>query len=242
SRHAKARDKRECDRIKAVLLRSEGWSLTMISQALRKSEATITRYIGDYSVKMKLKPAGGGSSSHLNIEQTKQLIAHLSEFTYQHTHQIVAYVKATWAIAYSVSGMNKWLHQHGFSYKQPKGVPHKFDEKKQAAFIDAYASLRDALSEDESIIFMDAVHPTQATKMSCGWIKKGVDKPVATTGSRTRMNLIGGIELGQLDRATVQDYDTINSDTICAFFDELKAKYPPNHTLHLILDGAGYHR
>ena len=30
--------------------------------------------------------------------------------------------------------MNKWLHYNGFSYKQPKGVPHKFDEAKQQAY------------------------------------------------------------------------------------------------------------
>ena len=242
SRHASARDGRERDRIKAVLLRSEGWSVSMIAQALRKSEASITRYIGDYSKKTKLKPASGGSDSYLNAQQTEQLIAHLSEFTYQHTYQIAAYIKTTYDVEYSVSGLNKWLHQHGFSYKRPKGVPHKFDEQKQAAFIEAYGSLRDGLGEDEAILFMDAVHPTQATKVSCGWIRKGIDKPIETTGSRTRLNLIGAIEIGHLDKAVIQNYDTVNSETISAFFTELKAKYPEKRHLHLILDGAGYHR
>jgi hypothetical protein len=35
ARHDASRDKRVCDRIKAVLLRSEGWSTPMIAQALR---------------------------------------------------------------------------------------------------------------------------------------------------------------------------------------------------------------
>ena len=35
ARHTKARDGRERDRIKAVLLRSEGWSIANIAQALR---------------------------------------------------------------------------------------------------------------------------------------------------------------------------------------------------------------
>ncbi|OCH59955.1 hypothetical protein A6E08_16695 [Vibrio lentus] len=35
---------------------------------------------------------------------------------------------------------------------------------------------------------MDAVHPTQATKLSCGWIRKGQGKFIETTGSRTRVN------------------------------------------------------
>jgi transposase len=35
--------------------------------------------------------------------------------------------KETFEVEYTVSGLNKWLHQHQFSYKQPKGVPHKFN-------------------------------------------------------------------------------------------------------------------
>jgi hypothetical protein len=58
-----------------------------------------------------------------------------------------------------VSGLNKWLHQNDFSYKQPKGVPHKFDKHKQAVFIEEYERLRNSLSDVEPILFMDAVHP-----------------------------------------------------------------------------------
>jgi transposase len=50
-----------------------------------------------------------------------------------------------------VSGLNKSLHQNGFSYKQPKGVPHKFDEQKQAVSIEEYKTLRDSVSDDEPI-------------------------------------------------------------------------------------------
>jgi len=64
-------------------------------------------------------------------------------------------------VRFSISGLNKWLHQHGFIYKQPKGVPHKFD-KKQTEFIEQYNELK-ANVTDEPILFMDAMHPTQAT-------------------------------------------------------------------------------
>ena len=56
-------------------------------QALRKSEHTICRHLDDYLSKEKLKPENGGSESHLNDEQTKQLIEHISEHTYAHTHR-----------------------------------------------------------------------------------------------------------------------------------------------------------
>ena len=42
SLHCSSNDGKHRDRIKAVLLRSEGWSVPMISQALRRHETTIT--------------------------------------------------------------------------------------------------------------------------------------------------------------------------------------------------------
>jgi transposase len=159
----------------------------MIAQALLVHESTIARHIKYFIAEHKLIPDNGGSFSHLDDEQTKQLIEHLSDITYFHTHQICSYIQATFDVNYSVSGLNKWLHQHNFSYKYPKGVPHKFDEEKQAEFIEKYTELK-AQVVDEPILFIDAMHPTQATKVSCGWIKKGHDKAIETTGSRTRMN------------------------------------------------------
>ncbi|MDP0562736.1 MAG: IS630 family transposase [Candidatus Endonucleobacter sp. (ex Gigantidas childressi)] len=194
SRHKILRDVRECDRIKAILLWSEGWSITFIAQALRKSEFTISRHIKDYIKKEKLKPENGGSESHLDDEQTQQLIEHVSEKIYAHTHQIVAYIAERWKIQYSVSGMNRWLHQKGFTYKQPKGVPYKIDADKQAECVKHYEELKASLPKDEVVLFMDAVHPTQATKVTSGWIRKRVDKVINTTGSRTRLNIIEAIE------------------------------------------------
>ncbi len=93
-------------------------------------------------------------------------------------------------VDYSVPGMNKWLHHNGFSYKQPKGIPHKFDEDKQQAFVDSYETLKASCGKEESIIFIDAVHPTLSTKISHGWIRTGQDKNLKTTGNRSRLNLI----------------------------------------------------
>ncbi len=118
--HDSTRDGRVRDRIKAVLLASEGWSQAMISQALRIHESTVARHLSDYVLSEKLKPENGGSQSRLSAGQTMELIEHLAEKTYFHTHQIVAYVQAEFGVRYTVAGMNKWLHHHGFSYKKPK--------------------------------------------------------------------------------------------------------------------------
>lgn len=43
--HGTRSDKRVCDRIKALLLASEGWSSVMIAQALRLHQSTIDQSI-----------------------------------------------------------------------------------------------------------------------------------------------------------------------------------------------------
>ncbi len=70
----------------------------MISQALRIHESTVARHLSDYVLSEKLKPENGGSQSRLSAGQTMQLIEHLTEKTYFHTHQIVAYVQAEFGI------------------------------------------------------------------------------------------------------------------------------------------------
>lgn len=242
ARHRKARDSHECDRIKAVLLRSENWSVSAIAQALRVHESTITRHIKDYLQETKLSSEQGGSSSFLCDKQTEELVAHLTENLYQHTYQIADYIEKRWGICYSISGLNKLLHRIGFTYKKPKGRPYKADPIKQAAFIKAYKGLKKKIKPKERIVFMDAVHPTQATKLSYGWIKKGETIEVLTSASRTRVNLVGGIELGNINEAVTADYETVNTEAVIDFFSKLREKYPISIKLHVILDRSGYHR
>jgi hypothetical protein len=68
TRHKKSCGKRESDRIKAVLLRNEGWSTPMIAQALRAHETSVVRFIDDYLVSEKLTIENGGSDSRLTDE------------------------------------------------------------------------------------------------------------------------------------------------------------------------------
>lgn len=231
--------RKECDRIKAILLRSEGWSVPMISQALRLHETTITRHINDYRAG-KLANASGGSSGYLTELQTQELIAHLESHTHHHNHEIVHYIKAKYGISYAVSGLHKWLHRHGFSYKKPKGHPHKSDERLQEQFVEKYECLKEEVGNDEAIVFMDSVHPTQATKLSYGWIRKGKTKHVGTSASRTRLNIVGAIELGKLSEALTAQYERINTESIIDFLGQVRDRYGLK-PVHLILDQAGYH-
>ncbi len=62
SQHKKERDKRICDRIKAVLLFDEGWSYSQIAHALLLSDEAVRQHILDFQTERKLKPENGGSN------------------------------------------------------------------------------------------------------------------------------------------------------------------------------------
>lgn len=238
--HQACETRKEGDRIKAILLRSEGWTVPQISQALRLHQSTIIRHIQDYEAG-KLRNESGGSSEQLNETQAQDLIAHLEANLYHHNHQIILYVKERYGVIYTIPGMHKWLHRNGFSYKKPKGLPHKADQELQKEFIAQYEQLKKEASVDEPILFMDSVHPTQATKLSYGWIKTGKTKHVGTTASRTRLNIIGAIQLGHIGKAITSQYDTINGESIMDFMDKIRVQYGEK-VVHLILDKAPYHR
>jgi hypothetical protein len=48
--------------------------------------------------------------------------------------------------------------------------------------------------------------------------KFDVDKPIKTTGSRTRLNIVEAIRLGHLAQAVIEQYDkAVNGESIVAF-------------------------
>jgi transposase len=237
--HRRERDGRVRDRIKAVLLNAEGWSQQQIAQALRIHYETIHDHLNDYVNSKKLKPANGGSKSNLTEEQTKTVITHLEAHTYQTVAEIVAYIQQTYEVKFTTSGLTKWMHAHGFSYKKPKGTPAKADPEKQAAFIKYYENLLNVTPANEPIEFGDGVHPTMATKITSGWIRTGTNKPIATVASRTRVNLMGSINLETMD-VTIGAHETIDAKALAVHFRTLRKKYPQAPKIHLILDQGPY--
>ena len=238
-RHDKEHDRCVCDRIKAILLADKGWEYKDIAEALRISPNSVVRFIKEYLAKSKLKPENGGSSPKLNEHQALQMKQHLSHITYTKVEDICAYVKNTYGISYTVPGMTHWLHHNGFSYKKPAATPAKADPTKQEAFIQAYEELKRTTPEDEPVLFDDGVHPTMATKVSYGWIPTGARKPIATTASRTRMNLLGSLNLENM-ALHVTEHQTLNHESMVEHLEHIRKAYPKAPKIHLIVDRGPY--
>ncbi len=238
--HKKEKNSKVCDRIKAVLLSSEGWTQSQIAQALRINESTVATHLHDYFKKNKLRNESGGSKSFLTKEKTDELIIHLEKNTYPSTREIRAYVYSSYQVKYTQQGMYDWLQNNGFSYKHPKGVPLKNDTDLQEDFKKKYNELKKNLGANEKICFIDSVHPTQATKITLGWIKKGLEKMIATVAGRKRVNLTGAIDLDSMS-IFVKSYQTIDGEATIDFLKHLDQSTKDTEFIHLIADGGSAH-
>lgn len=239
--HKHERDKRVCDRIKAVLLYDEGWEYKAIAHVLLLSDEAVRQHIHGYQDERKLKPENGGSYSKLNEEQAKLLSQHLQNHTYLYTKDIVAYIKCQFGIEYTATGVTAWLHTHGFSYKKPAVVPGKANREAQEQWIREYEELKKHLPVDEAICFTDGVHPTHNTKTTYGWIKKGVRKEIPTNTGRQRLNLSGAIDINS-KRVFIREDITLNAQSIIAFLKYVEIAYPSSKKIHMFCDNAKYYR
>ena len=240
SQHRTERNGKIRDRIKSVLLSDQGWTYLSISEALFLDEETISIHVREFRNKEKLSNNSGGSSANLSVEQADSLIIHIESSLYLESNIIRQYVDKTYNVKFSKSGMISWLHSHGFSYKKPNRVPAKADKSKQELFIGTYDTLKSELEEDDVVLFGDGVHPSMETKVSSGWIRKGKHKELKTTASRTRLNILGALELNNMNLLT-KDYKTINSDSVMDFMEQLKDAYSDKDKIHFIVDNGPYY-
>lgn len=236
--HKKGRDKRVADRIKAVLLRDDDWTLEAIADALFISHEGVRQHLKDYETSGKLKPESGGSEGFLSEEHTAKLLLHLDTHLYVKVLAICAYVQKEYKIRYSVRGMTDWLKRHDFTFHQPCGVPAKADTGAQRAFVAEYENIKKNLDDDDQIVFLDGVHPSHAVRFMRGWIRKGVRKEIPTNASQKRLNILGALNLEKMTLRR-QEYDTLNSTSAIAFLTFLLAMMPKG-ILHVILDRGRY--
>ena len=239
--HRKERDRRVCDRIKAILLSNQGWTYLMIAQALMIDDQTVSQHVSEFKESKKLRPENGGSSSKLTQAETQALEAHLQTTLYTKIQDICLYVEATFGKKYKVSGMQSWMRHHDFVYKKPKGFPAKATVEAQEAFIKKYDLLMKTTPEDEPIVFGDSVHPTQSTVLSYGWIKKGKEHYIPTTGMRTRVNITGAINLETLD-VFHREFEKVNAKSFVDFLKVMEGEwYPKAPKIHFIVDRGSCH-
>ena len=163
--HRSEHDRKIGDRMKVVLLCDQGESFAVIAKFLFIDEQTARRHLRDYFESKKLSGESGGSAGKLNPKQATQLKASLVASDVVSAQSVVQKVKGLFGVKFSLSGMTDWLKNNDFSFKKSQPAPAKADPIEQLAFIAKYRALKDNLPEGNVLLFLDAAHPTMATKL-----------------------------------------------------------------------------
>jgi len=241
--HRSLRDKRQADRVKAVLALSKDWSAAQIAEILLFDEKTTRHYFDRYQqggLQALLEDNYSGAESRLDEHQMSELDAYLEEHILPDAKSVIAHIDKQYGVRYSVSGVTDLLHRLGFSYKKPTPVPGQQDPVKQQAFLGDYEQIKADKGENDPIYFTDATHPQHNSVPSYGWIKKGQGKKLKANCGRQRLNINGAINIETLE-PTTGFYDTINADSTLDLFSKIEAKHPDAETIYIIADNAPYY-
>jgi len=177
--HRSLRDKRQADRVKAVIALSRGWSATQVAEILLFDEKTSRNYFERYQqggLQALLDDNYSGAEPKLDEHQISELENYLEEHILPDAKSVIAYIDKQYGARYSVSGVTDLLHRLGFSYKKPTHVPGKQDPAQQRAFLEEYEHIKASKGQNDPIYFADATHPQHNSIPSYGWIKKGQEK------------------------------------------------------------------
>ena len=242
--HRSLRDKRQADRVKAVIALSKGWSAAQVAEILLFDEKTSRHYFERYQqggLEALRDDRYSGADPKLNEHQMIALESYLEEHILPDAKSVIAHIDKQYGVCYSVSGVTDLLHRLQFSYKKPTHVPGKQDPAQQQAFLKEYEHIKTSKNKSDPIYFADATHPQHNSIPSYGWIKKGQEKELQANCGRQRLNINGAINIETL-APTTGFYETINADSTIDLFSKIEVKHPHAKTIYIIVDNARYYR
>ena len=177
------KNRKYADRIRIILLLDEREPISKVAKYFFLTENSVRNYKSRYKeegLEGLLIDYHAGRSSYLSFEEQSQLITELESKVYLQTSAIIFYVKREFGVVYKIGGMTTLLHQLGFSYKKPKGVPGKAKREEQEVFIEEYNKVK----EKGLVYFADSTHPMLNPVLSAGWIRKGKEFDIKTNSGR----------------------------------------------------------
>lgn len=243
-RHRHLPDKRQADRVKAVIALAKGWSPAEVAEILLIDEKTSRTYFQRFvqgGCDALLNDNHPGAEPKLSEHQMRELDAAVQEQIMPDAKAVIAHIQTQYGVRYSVSGVIDLLHRLGFLYKKPTHVPGKQDPARQHAFLEEYEKIKAEKGEHDPIYFADATHPQHNSIPSYGWIKKGQEKELKANCGRQRVNINGAIDIETLKPVT-GFYDTINAEAAIDLFAKIEAKHPAAEAIYIIVDNARYYR
>jgi transposase len=237
-------EQRLARRANAVLLLDDGWSCERAATALYLDDDTIRGWRRSYDeagVEGLRRFEAGGSASLLTQAQEEELVVYVSQALPRSTREVGMFIEQVFGISYeSRSGLIALLHRLGLTYRKPTPIGRRLDVAKQQAFIEAYEKLLNSLGPDEATLFVDAVHPTYATRPVGCWAPPAEALAVTQTSGRERLNIHGALEL-ETGKTAMIEVESVDAESTIKLLEAIEAMYPLMARIHVFLDNARYH-
>ena len=231
-------------RANALLLLDKGWSCFEVAEALLMDDDTVRGWHKLYEeggVSGLSRFEAGGSAGHLSKAQEETLKGWVAATLPRTTRQVGAYIAQEFGVLYeSRAGLIALLHRLGLAYNKPEVIGRKLDVEKQQAFIEAYGKLLNTLAPDEAVLFMDAVHPTHASRPVGCWARAEDNLAIEQTSGRQRLNIHGAVDL-ESGKTAMIDVATVDAASTIRLLEAIEAMYPLRAMIHVFLDNARYH-
>ena len=231
-------------RANAVVLLDQGWSCERVAAALLLDDDTVRDWHRAYERGgvEGLKSFGHeGGSSRLTDEQAIALGNWIDAHCPRSTRKIGAWLKRSFGLSYSHSGLIALLHRLDFDYRKPERVPRALDDAKQQAFIDEYENLLNTMGVDEAVVFVDAVNPTHQVRPAGCWARKDVALAVEQTTGRDRLNIHGAINL-ETGQTQILAVEKVNALSFIKLLGEIEGTHTAMRLIHVFVDNASYHK
>jgi transposase len=230
-------------RANAILLLDDGWNCERVAEALYFDDDTIRDWHRAWEadgIKGLHTFGYKGSTCELTAEQQDKLRKWVAETLPCSTSWIGAWIEQEFDVSYTRSAIIKLLHRIGIEFKKPKMVSQKMDVTKQQAFIEFYNKLLNSLSDDEAVMFIDAVHPTHTVRPVGCWAPKDQDIAVDQSSGRERINIHGALNL-ETGETRIIEVPTVNAVSTIALLSGIEAFNPKLRKIHVFWDNARYH-
>jgi putative transposase len=188
-----------------------------------------------------------GDPGKLTSQQIEQLKAQVSTGCFRNSDQIRDWVRLTFTVSYSASGVKDLLKRIGVSYHKVSGFLWKADPGEQHAFVKRIARhQREARLPDAPRTrryYVDACHPVWGLGLVyCCWLLVGQRLLVGMGSGRKRLNILGAYcpdDHEYLDYRLMRD--NINGEQFVNFLRLLRSTHPEVEPFILYVDGARYY-
>src|SRR5262245_49539135 len=249
-RRKESLDRRVYQRLSAVLAVAAGKTREEVAELLGVSLSQLGEWLRVYrndGLDSLCEIHNKGDPGKLTQPQVEQLKAKVSTGCFRNSDHIRHWIKSTFSVSYSSSGVKDLLKRIGVSYHKVTGFLWKANPDKQRAFVERVARHQREAKRPGAPrtrrYYVDACHPVWGLDLVfCCWLLVGQRFLIGMGSGRKRLNILGGY---CPDDHEYIDYrltrDNINGEQFVNFLRLLRSTRPQTQRFILYVDGARYY-